>query len=105
MTFAPDETEQYVNISVVNDNILEGNEMFIATLTSTDSTVINGSNHTATAIIIDSDSKCTDLRKCIYRNILLTSILEMLASLQSLDWWTGLVDWTIELTCRVAFAD
>ena len=57
VTFSPDETEQYVNVSVVNDEILEGNEMFTATLTSNDSTVINGSNNTATATIIDTDSK------------------------------------------------
>ena len=63
VTFSPDETEQYVNVSVVNDEILEGNEMFTATLTSNDSTVINSSNNTATATIIDTDSKSIDIRK------------------------------------------
>ena len=62
VTFAPGETVQYVNISVANDGILEGDEMFTATLTSTNSRVMIGSNNTATATIIDTDSKSTDIK-------------------------------------------
>ena len=67
MTFAPGETVQYVNVSVANDAILEGDEMFTATLTSTVSTVMIGSNNTATATIVDNDSKFVDI-KFIYRS-------------------------------------
>ena len=67
MTFAPDETVQYVNVSVANDAILEGDEMFTATLTSTVSTVMIGSNNTATATIVDNDSKFVDI-KFIYKS-------------------------------------
>ena len=67
MTFAPGETVQYVNVSVANDDILEGDEMFTATLTSTVSTVMIGSNNTATATIVDNDSKFVDI-KFIYKN-------------------------------------
>ena len=57
VTFAPGETVQYVNVSVANDDIVEGDETFTATLTSSDSTVMIGSSNTATATIIDTDSK------------------------------------------------
>ena len=57
VTFAPGETVQYVNVSVANDGILEGDEMFTANLTSTDSRVMIGSSNTSTATIIDNDSK------------------------------------------------
>ena len=66
VTFAPDETVQYVNVSVAIDAVLEGNETFTANLTSTVSTVMIGSNNTATATIIDTDSKFIDI-KFIYR--------------------------------------
>ena len=63
MTFAPGETVQYVNVSVVNDGVVEGDEMFTATLTSTDSRVMIGSNNSATATIIDIiDSKSIDIK-------------------------------------------
>ena len=62
VTFAPGETVQYVNVSVANDGVVEGDEMFTATLTSTDSTVMIGSNNSATATIIDNDSKSIDIK-------------------------------------------
>ena len=62
VTFAPGGTVQYVNVSVANDGILEGDEMFTATLISTDSRVMIGSNNTATATIIDNNSKSIDVR-------------------------------------------
>ena len=67
VTFAPDETVQYVNVSMANDAIVEGDETFTAILTSTVSTVMIGSNNTATATIVDNDSKFVDI-KFIYRN-------------------------------------
>ena len=62
VTFAPGETVQYVNVSVANDDILEGDEMFTATLTSTDSRVRIGSNSIGTATIIDNDCKSIDIK-------------------------------------------
>ena len=58
VTFAPDETVQIVNVSVVNDNTLESTEMFTAMLTATPgSMVMIGAADTATATITDDDSK------------------------------------------------
>ena len=60
VTFAPSGSEQFVGVSVVNDNIVENNEMFTATLTTTGSLVTIGPNNTATATIIDNDGKSLD---------------------------------------------
>jgi len=65
VTFAPDETVQIVNVSVVNDNTLESTEMFTAMLTATPgSMVMIGAADTATATIIDDDSKPQCHPKC-----------------------------------------
>ena len=60
VTFAPSDSEQFVGVSVVNDNIVENNEMFTATLTTTGSLVTIGPSNTATATIIDNDGKSLD---------------------------------------------
>ena len=60
VTFAPSVSEQFVSVSVVNDVIVENNEMFTATLTSTGSLVTIGPSNTATATIIDNDGKYLD---------------------------------------------
>ena len=58
VTFAPDESVQIVNVTVVNDGILENTEMFTAMLTATPgSMVMIGAADTATATITDDDSK------------------------------------------------
>ena len=57
VTFEPGDTEQFVDISIVNDDVLEGVEMFTATLTIDDSNVDISSNDTATITITDDDSK------------------------------------------------
>ena len=58
VTFAPDETVQIVNVTVVNDDTLESTEMFTAMLTATPgSMVMIGAADTATATITDDDSK------------------------------------------------
>ena len=60
VTFAPSVSEQFVSVSVVNDDIVENNEMFTATLTTTGSLVTIGPSNTATATIIDNDGKSLD---------------------------------------------
>ena len=57
VTFGPSDSEQFVSVSVVNDGIVESNEMFTATLTTTGSLVTIGPSNTATATIIDNDGK------------------------------------------------
>ena len=60
VTFAPSETEKIVNVTVVNDDILENTEGFIAVLSASPgqgSTFTTGSAGIATANIIDDDSK------------------------------------------------
>ena len=57
VTFEPGDTAQFVDISIVNDDVLEGVEMFTATLTTDDSNVDISSNDTATITITDDDSK------------------------------------------------
>ena len=78
VTFAPSDSEQFVSVSVVNDGIVESNEMFTATLTTTGSLVTIGPSNTATATIIDNDGKsmicvpplppcsCSAIVQCIY---------------------------------------
>jgi len=58
VTFAPDESVQFVNVTVVNDDTLESTEMFTAMLTAIPrSMVMIGAAGTATATITDDDSK------------------------------------------------
>ena len=65
VTFAPDESVQIVNVTVVNDDILENTEMFTAMLTATPgSMVMIGAADTATATIIDDDSKPSFIELC-----------------------------------------
>ena len=59
VTFAPDESVQIVNVTVVNDDTLE-TEMFTAMLTATHGSMI-GAAGTATATIIDDDCKPTSI--------------------------------------------
>ena len=59
VTFAPGETQQFVDVDIVDNSILEGVEMFTATLTTTDSNVnILPDADTATVTINDNDSRC-----------------------------------------------
>ena len=65
VTFAPDETVQIVNVTVVNDDTLESTEMFTALLMATPgSNVVIGAADTATATITDDDSKPSFLQLC-----------------------------------------
>jgi len=65
VTFAPDESVQIVNVTVVNDGILENTEMFTAMLTAAPgSMVMIGAADTATATITDDDSKPTSIQLC-----------------------------------------
>ena len=57
VTFESGDTEQFVDITIVNDAVLEGVEMFTATLTTDDSNVDISSNDTAFITIVDDDSK------------------------------------------------
>jgi len=58
VTYAPSETEQNVSVFVVNDDIHESTETFSATLAAIPgSMVMIGAADTATATIIDDDSK------------------------------------------------
>jgi len=58
VTFAPSETEQTVDVIVVNDDTLESTETFTAVLTAIPgSMVMIGAADTATATITDDDSK------------------------------------------------
>ena len=57
VTFAPDETVQFVNVTVVNDDTLESTEMFTAMLTAIPGSMVMIGASTATATIIDDDSK------------------------------------------------
>ena len=66
VTFAPDETVQIVNVSVVNDDTLENTEMFTAMLTAVPrSMVMIGAADTATATITDDDSKPQCHQVCV----------------------------------------
>jgi len=57
VTFAPDESVQFVNVTVVNDDTLENTEMFTAMLTAAPGSMVMIGASTATATIIDDDSK------------------------------------------------
>jgi len=57
VTFAPDETVQIVNVTVVDDDTLESTEMFTAMLTAIPGSMVMIGADTATATIIDNDSK------------------------------------------------
>jgi len=64
-TFAPNETVQIVNVTVVNDDTLETTETFTAILTAIPgSMVVIGAADTATATITDDDSKPKCHPKC-----------------------------------------
>ena len=65
VTFESGDTEQFVNISIVNDDVLEGVEMFTATLTTDDSNVDISSNDTAFITIVDNDSKLQGGSSCL----------------------------------------
>ena len=64
VTFAPDETVQIVNVSVVNDNTLESTEMFTAMLTAAPGSMVMIGAATATATITDDDSKPCFIELC-----------------------------------------
>ena len=64
-TFAPDESVQIVNVTVVNDDTLETTEIFTAILTAIPgSMVVIGAADTATATITDDDSKPSFIELC-----------------------------------------
>ena len=65
VTFAPNETVQIVNVSVVNDNTLESTEMFTAMLTATPGSMVMIGAATATATITDDDSKPQCHQVCV----------------------------------------
>ena len=64
VTFESGVTEQFVDISIVNDDVLEGVEMFTATLTTDDSNVDISSDDTAFITIVDNDSKLQESSGC-----------------------------------------
>ena len=57
VTFAPDETVHILNVTVVNDGTFENTEMFTAMLTAIPGSMVMIGASTATATIIDDDSK------------------------------------------------
>ena len=57
VTFQPGGVQIYVSVAILDDDVLEGVEMFTATLTTDDSNVDVSSNNTATITIMDHDSK------------------------------------------------
>ena len=57
--FAPGEKEKVVSVPIVNDNDLEGEEMFSATLT-TDSPRVTLFNSSTTISISDNDGECSE---------------------------------------------
>ena len=65
ITFESGVTKQFVDISIVNDAVLEGVEMFTATLTTDDSNVDISSNGTAFITIVDTDSKLPEGSDCL----------------------------------------
>ena len=65
VTFESGDTEQFVDITIVNDAVLEGVEMFTATLTTDDSNVDISSNDTAFITIVDDDSKLQGGSVCL----------------------------------------
>ena len=63
VTFVSGETEQFVSVTVVNDNTLENTEEFTAVLNAIPGSTI-GAADTATATITDDDSKPKCHPKC-----------------------------------------
>ena len=57
VTFLPGETTASVSVPIVEDSNMEDTEMFSATLTTTDSNVVIGTD-TATVTILDNDREC-----------------------------------------------
>ena len=58
LAFQPGEKQLFVDMTIVDDDILEGVEIFTVTLTTGDSNVdIPSDNDTATITITDDDSK------------------------------------------------
>ena len=65
VTFESGVTEQFVDISIVNDDVLEDVEMFTTALTTDDSNVDISSNDTAFIPIVDNDSKLQEGSFCL----------------------------------------
>lgn len=57
VTFQPGEVQEYVNVTILDDDVLEGVEIFTATLTTDDSNVDISSDNTATITIVDHNSE------------------------------------------------
>ena len=55
LTFTPDNSRICVNIPITNDTVVEGNEIFIVTVTSKDPSIQIGLNSNSTVIIVDDD--------------------------------------------------
>ena len=56
MTFQPEKELAFVNVTIVDDDVLEGVETFTATLTTEDSGVAILTGGIATVTITDNDS-------------------------------------------------
>ena len=72
MTFQPEEELAFVNVTILNDDVLEGVETFKATLTTEDSGVDILTGGIATVTITDNDSM---LCGYIFVTYLLTKVL------------------------------
>ena len=57
--FAPGEKEKIVSVPIVDDGVLEGEEMFSATLT-TDNPRVTIFNSSTTISISDNDGECSE---------------------------------------------
>ena len=57
VTFQPEDTEKTINVKIVNDEVLEGEEMFSATLTSADKNATVSTQDTVKIKIIDGDGR------------------------------------------------
>ena len=72
MTFQPEEELAFVNVTIVDDDVLEGVETFTATLTTEDSGVDILTGGIATVTITDNDSMLCGYSFVTY---LLTNVL------------------------------
>ena len=68
VVFAPDEKEKIVSVPIVDDNVLEGEEMFSANLTTNDAHV-SLFNSSASVSISDNDSEYMYMRNNFIRVI------------------------------------
>lgn len=62
LTFQPGEVQMLVDVAITDDDVLEGQEMFTATLTTEDSNV-NTPSDSDTVTVIIKEHDCKFLRK------------------------------------------